>query len=135
MERRNDSCARIDPLARERIMIPRSPLKHDIPLRIQFLQNGSGNQGGRISLRDDLAHIDLAQVVTHQQHVAVREKLKIMGLGDVSIAGLDALFEGVILIQNLMNDITATRVGQSFDLLGIMQVTVGEHLEIPAGIR
>src|SRR5437667_12601010 len=103
-------------------MVPRAPLENDIPLRIQFLKNRSRNQGGGVAVGNHLAHINFAQVIAYLQDVAVGQQLKIVRFSHITITTLDGLDDVMIFVQNLMDDIAASRIGEGFNLLGVMEV-------------
>ena len=71
VERGNYGIRRVHPTAGEWVVVPRAPLENNVPLGVQLLKNCARNQGGGIAVGHDLAHINLAQVITQLQDVAI----------------------------------------------------------------
>ena len=69
-------------------MVESSPLDNDVPIGIEFLDDGLNDISGWVSAWYDLAHIDGHILRAKQQAVSVRQHVHIMLRGQVAVAPL-----------------------------------------------
>ena len=115
----------VDPLACEPIVVPGSPLKNNVPLRIQFLNDCATYERGRVAVGDDLAHVHPRHVKTSYQRMPVGQHFKIVAFSIVTVSGSDGFDVVEVLVQNLVGHVTPASPGERLILLRIVQIPVG----------
>src|SRR5579872_6357517 len=88
-------------------MIPTPPLKHDVLIRIDFLNNCAGNFCMRLRSRigDYFCHIDIFRIEGFEQSMPVRQEFKVMIIGGISVAALVGRKKGTLAIDSVYNPI------------------------------
>ncbi len=89
-------------------MVPTAPFKDHILRWVNLLNHHTGNGGVHFQIRKDnahargfqnkLAHIHGLRIIGHKQNIAIRQNLKIVLIGNISIPGpvtIDHLVMGV----------------------------------------
>ena len=115
-------------------MVESSPLDNDVPIGIEFLDDGLNDISGWVSAWYDLAHIDGHILRAKQQAVSIREHLHIMLRRQVSFA---LLGQRIDVAEERVNDkdTGGHRCAGKDHQLGVSQASVGKHLELERIVR
>src|SRR5436190_122371 len=94
-------------------MVPGSPLKNDIFIRIELLDNDADHGSIRIPACNDGIHTDRFGIVGQEQRMPVRKQEEVMEIGGIAVAG-------PIIIDDIIK-----RIGEYES--GLRSIEIGEQ--------